>query len=91
MTEHKDIQYTYQWKPTIRITLVDGKGHEYQHPAIGPWLADLPSLYEQDGVLTAKQCKALWKYLKRHDKPPAKLWIMLNREDLMRMFPPLHS
>jgi hypothetical protein len=39
-------------------------------------------------TLSRKQCKALWRWLGRDDKPPHKLWVMLNREDVMRAFPP---
>jgi len=84
--EHRNVQYKYEWMPSIRIKLVDAKQREYDFPLVGRWLAEHHTLAVN--TLSRKQCKALWRWLGRDDKPPHKLWVMLNREDVMRAFPP---
>ena len=86
--EHLNARLTYQWQPEIRVMLVDAKRNEYEFPTVGIWLAEQgDSIFESDGVLSRSQCRALWRWLGRTDKPPTKLWIALNREDVMRAFP----
>jgi hypothetical protein len=37
--------------------------------------------------LNRRQCNALWQYFGRTDKAPKRLGIMVNSEDLLRVFP----
>ena len=84
--EHRNIQYKYEWLPKIRVKLVDAEQREYDFPHVGHWLAD--NLTLATNTLSRSQCRELWRWLGRDDKPPTKLWVMLNREDVMRAFPP---
>jgi len=84
--EHRNVQYKYEWMPSIRIKLLDAKQREYDFPLVGRWLAEHHSL--AGNTLSRKQCRELWRWLGRDDRPPHKLWIMLNRGDVMRAFPP---
>ena len=45
-------------------------------------------LCEHDGRLNRKLCRRLWRMLGRTDPPPHQLLMLLDREDVMRMFPP---
>ena len=83
--EHRDIICTYEWMPEIRIKLVARDKREFDFPQVGRWLAENADFSKN--TLSGKQCKALWQWLGRTDKPPAKLWVMVNREDVMRVFP----
>jgi hypothetical protein len=83
--EHRDVSLSYQWQPSIRITLVDDDNNQYEFPRVGVWLAEHHRLVKD--TLSRAQCRALWRWLKRDDKPPSKLWVMLNKDDVMRAFP----
>ena len=64
-SEHRDVDLTYRWQPSIRVILVDAKGCEYEFPRVGEWLAEHRTL--MNNFLTRKQCKALWRWLGRTD------------------------
>jgi hypothetical protein len=49
--------------------------------------AEFLHLAMNDGELSASECARLWKMTDRQDTPPDSLKIMINREDLMRVFP----
>ena len=85
--EHLNVRLTYDWQPEIRVLLIDAKKNEYHFPAVGIWLAEQGDSVFESNVLSRSQCRALWRWLGRIDRPPTKLWVMLNSEDVMRAFP----
>ena len=78
----------YEWRPMIRVILKAPDGTEYEFPTSGKWIA--LNMKEMSDFLDKAQCKALWQWLGRSDKPPKKLTILLNSEDVMRCFPGKH-
>jgi hypothetical protein len=82
----------YKFIPNVRTAFTTKDGLEFDLPAVwGEWLDQLPpadqeSIWQQ-GALNRKLCRSLWKYLGRTDPVPRLLYIFVNSEDLMRVFP----
>jgi hypothetical protein len=45
-------------------------------------------LWERDGWLNAEECRRLWRMCDYQGEPPQTLQLLLNKADLLRMFPP---
>jgi len=46
--------------------------------------AEMKRVWANDGILDAKLCKKLWRILGRTDKPPQRLEVLINKDDLER-------
>jgi len=42
----------------------------------------------ETSALNRRLCKRLYRMMGRTDPPPDKMLVLLNREDVMRLFPP---
>lgn len=49
--------------------------------------AEFNALIANDGWMDAGQCARLWRLTDRQDEPPARMQIVLNMDDVKKVFP----
>lgn len=85
------IEATIHW--TVRTNCIADDGREFPNMINGamdwltaqPWFMD--AAFSREG-LSHQQCLDLWKWIGRSDPPPKQLRILVNAEDIQRLFPP---
>jgi hypothetical protein len=80
----------YRWVPNIRTMLVADDGREFEMLWV-EWFDTLPKAQQEviwkTSILKRRQCRQLWQYFGRTDKVPKRLSIMVNSDDMERVFP----
>ena len=79
----------FKANPLLRSKFIASDGREFDLPAAFEWLDGRKmwaKLYNGD-TLKAQQCRDLWAWIGRTDKPPKRLTIYVCKEDLERLLP----
>lgn len=79
----------YEWVPNLRSKAIADDGREFDNllNMVAFEYLDTQKNWMETGIIDCRQCRGLWKWLGRTDKPPKRLTLFVNRADIMRLFP----
>jgi hypothetical protein len=79
----------FNWIPNLRTKLITDDGREFDNLLNAAMQTgwELPDSAMKTNYLNHKQCRSLWEHMGRTEKIPKRLGIVVNREDILRLFP----